>query len=142
MLPTPNLKGGILAAKLLNVNVIEAILVGSAGNILPIPFVLMFTKKAVAFLKHRGHMTKFVVKLEKKMENNKEKILRYEYLGLFAIVASSLPGMGGWSGAIVAAMLEMDVKKSLIIITSGIFCSAIILSLLIYGGAGLINLLR
>ena len=71
--------------------------------------------------------------LERKTEKNKEKVLKYEVLGLLLFVAIPLPGTGGWTGALVAAMLDMPMKKSLPTIAIGVLIAGFIMSAITYG---------
>ena len=71
--------------------------------------------------------------MERKSEKNKSKVTKYEMLGLLLFVAIPLPGTGAWTGALVAAMLDMRMKKSLPVIALGVLIAGVIMSLLSYG---------
>ena len=77
--------------------------------------------------------SKIVEKLEAKTEKNKEKVLRYESWGLLIFVAIPLPGTGGWTGALMAALLDIRMKKSLPIIALGVLIAGFIMSAVTYG---------
>ena len=53
--------------------------------------------------------------------------------GLFAFVAIPLPGTGGWTGALIAALMGMRFKKSFFSILGGILVAGVIMSLASYG---------
>ena len=78
-------------------------------------------------------MHKILDRLEAKGEKNREKVLRYKAWGLLAFVAIPLPGTGGWTGALIAALLDLRMKKALPIIALGVFIAGLIMSLLTYG---------
>ena len=64
------------------------------------------------------------------------QIQKYAYLGLFLFVGIPLPGTGAWTGSLIAALLEMDNKKSFGIIVLGVIMAGIIISILSYGVLG------
>ena len=138
MLPVLELRGGLLAASLLDVNPIVAYIISIAGNILPVPFILLFVKKIIEWLgKSKIKLFKKIVNwLEKKVEKNKDKIEKYGYLGLILFVGIPLPGTGAWTGCLVAALLDMDRKKSFACALCGILMASIIMMILSYGIIG------
>ena len=79
---------------------------------------------------------KIVVWLEKKVENKREQIDKYGYLGLALFVGIPLPGTGAWTGSLLAVMLGMNKKKSFLFILIGVLMAAIIMSILSYGILG------
>ena len=133
LLPILELRGGMIAAKLLDVEFVKAFFICYLGNMLPIPFILLFIKKIFEWLRKFKFFEKIITKLEAKTEKNKEKVLRYKSWGLLIFVAIPLPGTGGWTGALMAALLEIDFKRSLPIIALGVLIAGIIMSLLTYG---------
>ena len=77
--------------------------------------------------------------LERKSEKNKDKVTKYKMLGLLLFVAVPLPGTGAWTGALVAAMLDMPLKKSLPVIALGVLIAGVIMSVITYGLAALLS---
>lgn len=141
MLPVIELRGGMIAAKLLNVEFWKAFFICYIGNIVPIPFILLFIKRIIGYLKQKKHFSGFAHKLEshtvKKISKVNEKKLEW---GLLLLVAIPLPGTGGWTGALVAAFLEMRIKKSFPIISAGVLIANIIMSALSYGLLGALGI--
>lgn len=133
LLPILELRGGMIAAKLLNVEFLSAFAICFVGNMLPIPFILLFIKKIFEWLRRFNFFRKIIEKLEAKTEKNKDKVLRYKSWGLLLFVAIPLPGTGGWTGALMASLLEIDFKRSLPIIALGVFIAGLIMSALTYG---------
>jgi len=133
LMPILELRGGMIAARLLEVEFFKAFLICFAGNMLPIPFILLFIEKIFEWLRRFKFFEKIIVKLETKTERNKEKVLRYKSWGLLLFVAIPLPGTGGWTGALMAALLGIDFKRALPIITLGVFIAGLIMSLITYG---------
>lgn len=133
LMPILELRGGMIAARLLEVEFFKAFLICFAGNMLPIPFILLFIEKIFEWLRRFKFFEKIIVKLEAKTERNREKVLRYKSWGLLLFVAIPLPGTGGWTGALMAALLGIDFKRALPIITLGVFIAGLIMSLITYG---------
>ena len=69
-----------------------------------------------------------------------EKVKRWRNWGLLAFVAIPLPGTGGWTGALIAALLDIRIKNSFPIIAFGILIANLIMSVFSYGLLGLIGL--
>ena len=132
LMPILELRGGMIAARLLDVNYLEAFAICYIGNMLPIPFILLFIKKIFEWLRRFKFFEKIIVKLEAKTEKNKEKVLKYKSWGLLLFVAIPLPGTGGWTGALMAALLGIDFKRALPIIALGVLLAGLIMSLFTY----------
>jgi len=133
LFPILEIRGGMIAARILEVDFLKAFAICYAGNMLPIPFILLFIRSIFQFLRRFKFMNKIVDRLEAKGEKNREKVLRYKAWGLLAFVAIPIPGTGGWTGALIAALLDLRMKKALPIIAIGVFIAGLIMSLLTYG---------
>ena len=136
LMPILELRGGLLAATLLDVEFVRAAIICILGNVLPIPFVLLFLKYILKILSKWKFTTKIVNWLEKKVHDKREQIDKYGYLGLVLFVGIPLPGTGAWTGALLAVMLDLNRKKSFICILLGVLMAAIIMSILSYGILG------
>ena len=136
MTPLLELRGGLLAAKFLNVDLRMAFPICVIGNLLPIPFILLFIKKIFNWLKNT-RFVKAIDRFEQRLRKKSESILKYETLGLFLFVAIPLPGTGAWTGAGAASRLEMPLKNSIISIFLGVISAGIIMALISYGFLGL-----
>lgn len=135
LFPILELRGGIIAAMFLQLDWPVAYLICFIGNMLPIPFILLFIRKIFEWLKNT-RFVKLVHRLEAKAEEKSEKVKRYKKLGLFLFVAIPLPGTGAWTGALIAAMLNMRLKESLPAITLGVLTAGLVMTLLSYGVLG------
>lgn len=136
LMPILELRGGLLAASLLDVEFVRAAIICIVGNVLPIPFVLLFLRYVLEILSKWNVTKKIVNWLEKKVEDKREQIDKYGYWGLVIFVGIPLPGTGAWTGALLAIMLGLDRKKSFICILLGVLMAAIIMSILSYGILG------
>ena len=135
MIPLVEERGGLLLASMLGIPMWRGILFCVLGNILPIPFILLFIKKIFHWMADH-HMSKIVVKMEEKAKKNKPKIDKYGQLGLTLFVGIPLPGTGAWTGALVASLFDMDLKRASISIFLGIILAAIIMTAVSYGALG------
>ena len=136
LMPILELRGGLLAATLLKVPYLRALVICVLGNILPIPFVLLFLEMIFRWME-KWSVTKKIVKwLEKKGNSKRSQIDKYGYLGLILFVGIPLPGTGAWTGSLVAILLGLDKKKSFICILIGVILAAAIMSVLSYGILG------
>ncbi len=134
MVPVVELRGAIPYGVVAGLSVQQALIVSIIGNFLPIPVLILFTKKVFAWLRTKSEwLNRFVTRLEQRAEDKKEIVERYAFWGLLILVAIPLPGTGGWTGALVAAMMDMKLKKALPAIFVGICTAGVIVSVLTYG---------
>ena len=136
MMPLLELRGGLLASSLLKVSAVQAIPICIIGNILPIPFILLFIKKIFQWMKKIKCFRGLIEKLENRAMGRSEKIQQYEFWGLVLFVGIPLPGTGAWTGALVASLIDMDIKKAFKAILIGICLAAVIMTLISYGVLG------
>ena len=136
MVPILELRGGLVAASLLGIGVWKAVIICFVGNIVPIPFILLFITPIFNWMKTTKLFSPLVHKLEKKSMAKSDKIQKYEFLGLVLFVGIPLPGTGAWTGSLVAALFEMDRKKSLLAVIIGSLLASIIMMIFSYGVLG------
>ena len=122
LMPILELRGGLIAAALLGLNIVPAFIICIIGNLLPIPFILWFITPIFKKLKKTKHLSKFVNKIEKA-----------EFWGLFFFVGIPLPGTGGWTGSLIASLINMDKKKAMLAITCGVLLAGLIVGSLSFG---------
>ncbi|NLB28629.1 MAG: small multi-drug export protein, partial [Clostridiales bacterium] len=112
MVPVVELRGGIPAGVLLGLPPLAAACIAIAGNIVPVPFIILFIRYIFDWMKHFGGFPgKIATKLENRANNKSGALARGELIGLTILVAIPLPGTGAWTGALVAAMLGMRMKR-------------------------------
>lgn len=84
------------------------------GNMLPIPFIIVYIRRIFHWMRRRSpRLNALVDKLEKKAHLKGQKVTKYKYIGLWLFVAIPLPGTGAWTGALIAALLDMPLRKSI-----------------------------
>ncbi|MBQ6386017.1 MAG: small multi-drug export protein [Lachnospiraceae bacterium] len=133
MFPVLELRAGIPLARLAKLTLGEAIFFSVIGNIIPIPFILLFIRRIFDWLRPTRAFGGIVRRLEERAMNKSEGIARAEFLGLVAFVGIPLPGTGGWTGALIASLLHVDIRKASAAILLGIAVAATIMSLVSYG---------
>lgn len=137
LMPIIELRGGILAAKLLKVPMLPAFFICLVGTLLPTPFILLFIQKIFDWMRNT-RFVKMVDRLEAKGRSQFEKIDRYKTFGLMIFVAIPLPGTGAWTGSLAAALMKMDFKSAMLSVALGTLIADVIMCLLSYGVLGLV----
>lgn len=135
LIPTLELRGGILAAGLLGVDMVKAFFICLAGTLLPVPFILLFFRKLMDWLKNT-RFVKLVRRVEARLAEKSKKIEKYKTFGLLVFVAVPIPGTGAWTGSMVAALMGMRFKHSMFSIAVGSVIADIIMCLISYGILG------
>ncbi len=130
--PILELRGGLIAASLLGMDMWRAIPICIVGNILPIPFILLFIEKIFEWLKNT-RLVKMINKLEEKAEKGAAKIMKYKNFGLLLFVGIPLPGTGAWTGSLVAALFHFKLKDAVLSILGGIVLATVIMCFISYG---------
>lgn len=140
MLPIVELRGAIPVGAAFGLPIWQAALISIIGNCLPVPFIIAFIRVIMDWLRTKSSkMEHFVLWLEKKGTGpNAEKIRKAEFWGLMMFVAIPLPGTGAWTGALIAAMLDIRMRRALPAIIVGVLIAAVIVSL---ATAGVVKLL-
>ncbi len=131
LMPILELRGGLIAASLLGVNWLYAFPICVIGNLLPLPFILLFIDKIFDFLK-KTKLKKMVEHFEKKAVAKSASVEKHRVWGLFVFVAVPLPGTGGWTGSLVASGMRMKLKEAMPPIVLGVLTAGIIMSIISY----------
>ena len=137
MIPVLELRGGLIAAAVLDVPMWQAVIACILGNILPSPFILLFFEKVLSWMEQCkvGFLRKFALWLKARATGPKaQSIRRYEFVGLMLFVGIPLPGTGAWTGSMIAALLHISRKKSVPAIFLGLIMATIIMCIVSYGG--------
>ena len=139
MLPIIECRGAVPMGALLNLPWWETMLFAAVGNILPVPFILLFIRKILSWM--RNSRVRFFNKvanwLDRKVEKRKSTIEKYSYLGVMIFVAIPFPGTGAWTGTLIASVLKMDPKKSFLAALGGVLIATTIMMLGSYGAVEL-----
>ena len=139
MVPVLELRAAIPAGVIAGLNIQAVLAAAIMGNLLPIPFIIVFIRKIFKWMQSKSpRLANIVAKLEAKADKKKDKVLKYEFWGLMLFVAIPLPGTGAWTGALIAAMLDMQLKRAFPAIAVGVLTAAIIVTAATYGVAALV----
>lgn len=134
MVPVVELRGGIPFGVARGLPVWAAYLAAIIGNILPVPFILVYIRRIFQWMRRRlPRLNRLVDKLEKKAHLKGQKVTKYKYLGLMLFVAIPLPGTGAWTGSLAAAFLDMPLRKALPSVIAGVLIAGLAISVLSYG---------
>ncbi len=142
MIPLIELRGAIILGAALGMNWLSVFLISVIGNILPIPFIVLFGKKIIEWLKKIPAVSKLAHKVEARLLKKADKVTKYSVIGLCLFVAVPLPGTGAWSGAAIAALLNMRMKYAFWSIALGVVIAGVIMTIGSYGTATVINLFQ
>jgi len=139
MLPIVELRGALpLAINLFNFSWLKAFLIAFLGNLLPIPFILLLFDPLFKKLQKFRFFASFFRWLFERTRKKGKVVEKYKEVGLMIFVAIPLPATGAWTGALIAYLLGLEFKKSLLFISMGVFIAGVIvtsLCLLGYLGA-------
>lgn len=136
MIPILELRGGLIVSSLLQVPILQAIPLCIVGNIIPIPFILLFIRQIFKWMKKIKLFRGLIERLENRAMSKSDNIKRYEFWGLALFVGIPLPGTGAWTGSLIAALLDVDFKKAILAELLGIAIATVIMSFLSYGLLG------
>lgn len=159
MLPVVELRGGMPVGIGMGLPFWVAYLVCVVGNMLPVPFLIMFSKSIFAwFARQKDVQTdsrsvvvkiwykcinfigKILFKVNKRADEKAKTIGNYELFGLFLFVAIPLPGTGAWTGSFIAAILRLRLVKASIAILAGVMTSGLIMGLISEGVFGFLGI--
>ena len=137
MVPFIEIRGSVPAGALLGIHPALCYAVSVLGNMLPVPFILLFIKKILAWMKKIPKLEKIALWIEAHGAKRSDKVTRYATLGLALFVGIPLPGTGAWTGALVAAVMDMRLKKAMPAIALGVVVAAFAVSAMTYGAAAI-----
>lgn len=134
MVPVIELRGAIPVGLGFDLPFWPVFLAAMIGNLLPVPFLILFTRRVFDWLRTKSQwLENLVSRLEKKAESKEDLIKKYELLGLCILVAIPLPGTGAWTGSLVAAVFDIRLKHAFPAIALGVLIAGIIVSVVTYG---------
>lgn len=138
MVPVLELRGAIPIGVANGLNFSVAIGVSIIGNLLPVPFIILFIRKVFTWLRRLSRkLDGLVTRLERRAKKKSDVVLRYAFWGLVVLVAIPLPGTGAWTGALVAAMLDMRLKRAFPAIALGVLIAGTIVAFVTYGAGAI-----
>lgn len=140
MIPLIELRGSVIVGTAFGLPWLNVLLLSIVGNLLPIPFILIFGKKLIAWLKTLPMLARLTNWYEARLLSKSDTIQKYVFYGLWIFVGIPIPGTGAWSGSVIASLLDVPPKKSFVAVICGVITAGIIMTVGSRGVAGLIHL--
>ena len=141
MVPVVELRGAIPYGVTAGLEPWLACALSIVGNLLPVPFILLFIRKILHWMKRFPRLGKIAIKLEERADRKSGKVRKSELIGLFLFVAIPLPGTGAWTGSLIAALMEMRLKRALPTIAVGVLTAGIAVTLVMVLGVTALDFL-
>ena len=133
MMPVVELRGAIPFGVSLGLDWREVYFLSVIGNIIPVPFIILFFRPLIEYMERTKLFGKLASKLRHRTNNKMKDMNKYKMLGLFLFVAVPLPGTGAWTGSAIAAMMKMRIKHSFWPIFAGVLAAGILMMGISYG---------
>ena len=135
VIPIIELRGALPLGAALGLPWWQNYILAVIGNMIPVPFILLFIKKIIAYLSscRVAFLRKFALWLIKKADKNRDKIEKYSFWGVCLFVAIPLPVTGAWTGSLVAATIDMKFWKAVLSCLFGVMIAGVIMTLASYG---------
>ena len=134
MLPVVELRLGLPYGIAIGLDYPLALLSAIVGNLLPVPFIILFIKNILSFLRQKiAKLDGFITRIEERAHLKSEVVKKYGAIGLCLLVAIPLPGTGAWTGALVAALMGMELKRAMPTIVVGVLIAAAIMTGVTFG---------
>ena len=129
MVPVIELRGAIPIGVALGLHPFWAMLASIVGNMLPVPYIILFVRHVFTWLKrHSPLLGRLVQKLEDKAHNKSAVVIKYRAIGLCLLVAVPFPGTGAWTGSLVAALLDIPLREAVPTILLGVIIAGLIVT--------------
>jgi len=139
ILPLAELRGAIpVAINVLGFPWYHALLLAIIGNLIPVPFLLLFFDTFYRLLSKIDPCKRMLDWLLERTKRRGMLVERYERIGLMLFVAIPLPVTGAWTGSLAAVLFGVKFKHAFVSIFFGILIAGSIvtcLSLLGWTGA-------
>lgn len=142
MVPVVELRGAIPVAVGLGIDPAVAYAVCVIGNILPVPFIILFVRPVFKLLKRLPALHRYIRLLEERAYKRSASMSKYSFWGLAIFVGIPLPGTGAWTGALIAALLGMRFRYAMFAILGGVMAAGALVTLIttgVFAGADLLK---
>ena len=134
MAPVVELRGGLPFGIAQGLPYPVALVTAILGNMVPVPFIIVYIRRVFSWLRRRSkRLNHLVTRLERRARTKGHIVNKYRFFGLLILVAIPLPGTGAWTGALVAAFLDMRLKQAVPAIFLGVCFAATIMTAVTFG---------
>lgn len=141
MIPLVEERGAIIFGAAMGMPWFKVLPICLVANMLPVPFLLVFGMKIIAWLKTTKLFGSFFTRYEQKLKDKSETLDKYGFFALTVFTAFPIPGTGAWSGSLLSTILGFNVKKGFLSILLGVTICGIIMTLACYGAVGFLKFL-
>jgi len=131
--PVLELRGAIPAGIAAGLPPAAAAAAAILGNLVPIPFLILLLRRIFGWLRKSSWVGPKIDWLERRAHLKGRMVRKYRLPGLIILVAIPLPGTGAWTGALVAALLDIRMRHALPAIFLGVVIAGAIVTTLTYG---------
>ena len=143
MVPFIELRGGVPFAVGMGLNYFTALGICVIGNMLPVPIIYLFARKVLIWGCSKKYIGKIFTFCYEKGEHGGHRLMKRAgrgglFVALMLFVGIPIPGTGAWTGALVAAMLDMQLKRAFPAIALGVAVAGLIVTIATYGVSVLI----
>lgn len=128
MIPLIELRGSVIVGTAFGLPWLNVLLLSIVGNVIPIPFILIFGKKLIAWMKTLRPLARLTNWYEEHLMSKSDTIQKVAFYGLWIFVGIPLPGTGAWSGSVIAALLDVPHKKAFPAIALGVVTAGVIMT--------------
>ncbi len=142
-LPIIELRGGIPLGAVVGLAWWESFWLAIVGNMLPIPFILLFVNRVIAWMS-RARVKLFNTVgnwLLRTAEKSRGRVEKYAFFGVCLFVAVPLPATGAWTGSLVAATIGMRFWRALLSCFLGVLIAATLVTMISYGALAALGFL-
>lgn len=131
--PVVELRGAIPAGAAAGLEPWLACGAAIVGNLLPVPFIILLVRQVFDLLRKHPFFAPKIDAMERRAHLKGRLVRKYRLLGLTLFVAIPLPGTGAWTGALVAAFLNIRLRNALPAITLGVLIAGGLVTLMTMG---------
>jgi uncharacterized membrane protein len=129
ILPVAELRGAIpVAISVYHFPWYTAYLLGVIGNLIPIPFILLFLNSIIPVLRRIPFMDRLINWFFARTRRKGKMVERYEWLGLMLFVAIPLPFTGAWTGAILAVLMGLRFRYAFSSVAVGVLVAGVLVT--------------
>lgn len=131
IIPGVELRGAIPVGMALGMGGIEAFSMSYLGSLIPAIPVLVFLPPLLSRWRRSRFMSPFAQWITARAERKGRSFNSYSLWGLMLFVAIPLPSTGVWTGSIVAAVLGLPPKRSLLAIALGNLIAGVVVTIFV-----------
>lgn len=126
MVPVLELRGAIPVGVAAGLPPLTACVAAVLGNLVPVPLIMLLVRRVFDWLRDSAVFGPKIVWLERRAHLKGRVVRKYRLLGLIILVGIPLPGTGAWTGALVAALLDIRLRHAVPAIFVGLLIAAVI----------------